>query len=81
MDSFTDSINNSKEGLGDIEEFINEDEPVSYTHLDVYKRQKQYRIQKVRFYARMESRSRLIIFLHQQVGQAQMLSLIHISWY
>ena len=33
---------------------------------------KQYRIQKVRSYARMENRSRLIIFLHQQAGQAQM---------
>lgn len=32
MDSFTDSINNSKEGLGDIEEFINEDELDIHVH-------------------------------------------------
>ena len=32
MDSFTDSINNSKEGLGDIEEFINEDELDIHIH-------------------------------------------------
>ena len=38
MDSFINSMGNTQEGIGDVEEFINEDEidlhvPVSYTHL------------------------------------------------
>ena len=45
---------------------------INRQHDQIKEQIKQYRIQKVRSYARMENRSRLIIFLHQQAGQAQM---------